>query len=285
MRCHTRPDRDDTGRAAPVHVEIAVLGRFSVSINGIPTASRGWTRRNAAALVKILALTPGHRLHRERMMDLLWPDEAPERCAPRLHKAAHYARQTAGRQDAIVLRDDLVWLFPGADITVDALRFEQLARAAVADDDSLAAQQALEWYRGELLPEDRYEDWAADRRELLHLRQLDLLRVAGQWRELAEQDPTHEAAHIELIRRQLAAGDRFAALRQYQHLERLLDRELGVAPSEDAQRVWREATRLDGEASTSSRVGQLLVELADLVTRQSAVLAELAAADAVHSAA
>jgi len=270
VRCLTRSERESTGDVVPVHVDIAVLGRFSVSIDGVPTGSRGWARRNAAALVKILALTPGHRMHRERMMDLLWPDVPPEHCAPRLHKAAHFARQTAGRQDAIVLRDDVVWLFPGANITVDALCFEQLARAAATDDDPVAARQALDWYHGELLPEDRYEDWAADRRELLHLRQLDLLRVAGQWRELAELDPTHEAAHIELMRRQLAAGDRFAAKRQYQHLERVLDRELGVGPSERAQRAWREATRID----------ELLAELAGLVSRQSAVLAELAAADA-----
>lgn len=281
---HIHADRENSGRIAPVQVDIAVLGHFSVSIDGVPTGSRGWARRNAAALVKILALTPGHRLHRERMMDLLWPDESPERCAPRLHKAAHFARHTAGRQDAIVLRDDLVWLFPGANITVDALQFERLARAAVADDDPVAAREALRWYHGELLPEDRYEDWAVDRRELLHLRQLDLLRVAGQWRELAELDPTHETAHIELMRRQLAAGDRCAALRQYQHLERVLNRELGVAPSEGARRAWLEATGLDPqlkrpEVATSPRVGQLLVELADLVSRQSVVLAELAAAE------
>ena len=256
MRCQSRPDRENTGDVVPARVDIDVLGRFSVRIDGVPTASRGWARRNAAALIKILALTPGHRMHRERMMDLLWPDVPPDRCAPRLHKAAHFARQTAGRQDAIVLRDDLVWLFPGANVTVDALCFEQLSRAAVTDDDPLAARAALDWYHGELLPGDRYEDWAADRRELLHLRQLDLLRVAGQWRELAELDPTHETAHIELMRRQLEAGDRCAALRQYEHLERVLERELGVGPSEHAQRTLREATtaRHSGGATPGRRL-------------------------------
>ena len=116
-------------------VEITVLGGFRVTVDGVPTAARGWSRRSAAALVKILALAPGHRLHREQVMDLLWPDESPDRSAPRLHKAAHFARRAAGRDDAVVLRDDVVWLFPGADVTVDAVRFEQLARVAVAEDD------------------------------------------------------------------------------------------------------------------------------------------------------
>ena len=68
-------------------------------------------------------------------MDLLWPDEPPARSAPRLHKAAHFARRAAGRPDAIVLRDDVVWLFPDSEVIVDAIRFEQLARVAVAKHD------------------------------------------------------------------------------------------------------------------------------------------------------
>jgi DNA-binding SARP family transcriptional activator len=262
-RCH------GPRRTSAHEVAITVLGGFSVRVDGVLTPARGWGRRTAAALVKILALTPGHRMHREQMMDLLWPDESPDRCAPRLHKAAHFARQSAGRHDAIVLRDDLVWLFPGADITVDALRFEALARVAVAEDDPAAAREALQWYGGDLLPQDRFEDWAADRRESLHLRRLDVLRVAGQWRDLAELDPTHEPAHVELMRQHLAVGHRLAAVQQYQRLERVLDRELGVAPGEHARRALSQAT--------PTRVEELLSELAGLVSRQSAVLAELAA--------
>ena len=195
---HSSPEG---GEPIPVHV--TVLGGFRVTVDGVPTSARGWSRRSAAALVKVLALAPGHHLHREQVMDLLWPDESPTQAAPRLHKAAHFARRAAGRHDAVVLRDDLVWLFPDAKVTVDAIRFEELARAAVGSGDPDAAREALAWYGGELLPGDRYEDWAADRRELLHLRRLDVLRVAGEWRELVEFEPTDEGAHTELMRRHL----------------------------------------------------------------------------------
>jgi len=265
-------------------VEITLLGGFSVAVDGTTTSPRGWARRSGAALVKILALAPGHRLHRERVMDLLWPDELPERCAPRLHKAAHFAREAACHDDAVVLRGDVVRLFPSSQITVDVVRFEELARAAVAGDRS-AAREALAWYRGELLPDDRYEPWATDRRELLHLRRLDVLRVAGEWRELTELDPTHEQAHVELMRWYAARGDVAAAFQQYTHLERVLERELGVEPGEAARRALREvrAGRSERPASpeaASPRVGELLAELADLVSRQSALLAELAGAGA-----
>jgi DNA-binding SARP family transcriptional activator len=216
-------------------------------------------------------------------MDLLWPDDSPALCAPRLHKAAHFARRAAGRHDAIVLRNDVVWLFPGAEVTVDAIRFEQLARVAVAEGDAHVAHDALACYRGELLPGDRYEAWAADRRELLHLRRLDVLRVAGEWRELAELDQTDEEANVHLMRRHLAAGDSAAAIRQYEHLERTLERELDAAPGSAARRARLEAGHLadrQAAAATVTDVGALLAELAALVDRQHAVLADLAAVGA-----
>jgi len=280
MHRHQRRHEHRHEQGGPTSVEITVLGGFRVAVDGVPTAARGWSRRSAAALVKILALAPGHRLHREQVMDLLWPDESPDRSTPRLHKAAHFARRAAGRHDAVVLRDDVVWLFPDADVSVDAIRFEQLARVAVAEDDADAAWDALAWYRGDLLPGDRYEDWATDRRERLQLRRLDVLRVAGEWRELAELDPTDEDAHVELMRRHLAAGDGAAARRQYDHLERVLEREMAMEPGEAARRARLEADGINERRvvdGSSTRVGALLAELADLVSRQHVVLAELAA--------
>ena len=105
-----------------------MLGRFEISVDGTVTPERCWRRRTAASLVKVLALAPGHRLHREQVIDMLWPDESPADAAPKLHKAAHYARKATGRDDAVVLRNDVVHLFPGAELTVDALVFDELSR-------------------------------------------------------------------------------------------------------------------------------------------------------------
>jgi DNA-binding SARP family transcriptional activator len=262
----------------PAAVAITVMGTFDVVVDGVPTAARGWARRDAAALVKVLALAAGHRLHREHAMDLLWPDVPPARCAPRLHKAAHFARRAAGRPDAIVLRDDVVWLFPHSEVIVDAIRFEQLARAAVARRDPDAAREALGWYKGELLPGDRYQNWAADRRELLHLRRLDVLRVAGDWRELAELDPTDEQAHVELMRRHSAAGEPAAAIRQYDYLERTLERHLSATPGPSARQARREAESLVRDAVGSrTRLGALLAELATLLRGENDLSAASAA--------
>jgi len=74
-------------------VGITLLGGFAVTVGGMPVDPTEWRRRQAAALVKILALSPRRTLHREQLIDLLWPELTVEDAAPRLHKAAHYARR------------------------------------------------------------------------------------------------------------------------------------------------------------------------------------------------
>jgi DNA-binding SARP family transcriptional activator len=266
--------------AASAAVEIEILGQFRVTVDGTAVPASAWSRRTAAALVKVLALAPGHRLHRERVMDLLWPDEPIDRAAPRLHKAAHFARRATGRHDAVVLVDDVVQLFPGATVRVDALRFERLARTAIEERDAGAAREAIECYGGELLPDDRYEEWAADRRELLHLRRVEVLRIAGAWRDLAEIEPTDDEAQTTLIREHLATGDVAAALERFEVFERFVERELGIVGGSTRLRAHN---RPPAHVDPSARAGALVAELGDLMARGSVLLAELATVGSVIS--
>jgi DNA-binding SARP family transcriptional activator/tetratricopeptide (TPR) repeat protein len=224
-----------TGAAGAMStIEITLLGRFAVTVDGRPVANGSWTRRHAAALVKVLALAPGRRLHREQLIDLVWPDDTLDEAAPKLHKAAHFARRAIAVPDALVLRGDNVWLLPEAETMVDVARFEELAREALATGDLAVARQAIDLYGGELLPHDRYEPWVEERREFLRLRHVELLRLDGRWDAVVELEPSDEAAHLELMRRHAANGDRHAALRQFERLDRTLRHELGVAPGRAA---------------------------------------------------
>ncbi|HYQ84337.1 MAG TPA: hypothetical protein VEP28_10095, partial [Rubrobacter sp.] len=57
-------------------LRIALLGGFRVSVGTRTIGEDAWHLRKAANLVKLLALAPGHLLHREQAMDVLWPDLA-----------------------------------------------------------------------------------------------------------------------------------------------------------------------------------------------------------------
>ena len=153
---------------------------------------------------------------------------------PRLHKAAHYARRALGDGTAgLALRNDLVMLFPDADVRVDAVEFRRVARGG-GGLRLREPRRSGRWrlYAGPFLPDDLYEPWASPWREALGVLHQDLLRLAGHWEELrAAWTRADEEAHLALAREHADRGDVRAALRQLERMEQALRRELGTAPS------------------------------------------------------
>jgi DNA-binding SARP family transcriptional activator len=136
-------------------VTVGLLGGFSAAIDGVAVPPGAWRLKKARELVKLLALAPGHRLHREQAMDVLWQDLGPAAAANNLHQALHVARRALDA-DAIELRDEV--LFLRASVDVD--QFELAAESARRSETPAAYRAALSLYPGELLPENRYDDWA-----------------------------------------------------------------------------------------------------------------------------
>lgn len=231
------------------NVTIRLLGGFAVAVDGKRVPDESWRQRRAAELVKLLSLAPGHRLHREQVMDALWRDLPLEAAAANLHKAAHYARRAMGERDAVVLDKEHVALRPGAAVAIDAERFADLATEALKAGDSDACAEAAALYTGELFPEDRYAEWAQAPRERLRLLYLDVLRRAGLWERIVAEEPTDEAAHLALMRLYAEAGNRSAALTQFHLLRDTLARDLGLAPSPESHALYREIAHAPLEAS------------------------------------
>ena len=266
----------------PVGLQITVLGEFSVGIGANVVAGEAWRRRKPAALVKILALTPGHRMHRERLMDMLWPDLDLGAGGANLRKAIHQARSaldsvSRGASRLIEFQNDVVSLSPeGLVVDVESFRSDLMAARRLGDGKGYRA--ALAWYRGDLLPDDLYEEWSGLTRRELHE---EYVAALSEWCGLLESDgdiegaiaaglqlvtaePTREESHAFLMRLYGLAGRRTDALRQYDRLSEVLDHELGVEPSARVQRLREEINaRRSEEPELSSelweRVGDLRV--------------------------
>ena len=256
-----------------------LLGGFRVEVGGQAVPERRWHRRKACLLVKLLALAPRHRLHREQLMDILWPDLPPDAAGANLRKAVYFARQAIGAE-ALRSRDDSVWLEPdGLWVDVDAFQ------AAIAAGD---ATGALGMFRGDLLPDDRFEPWAEERRELFRMQLFrlalvlaaeleqgeDLGRASCVLDRVIELDPLNEEAHLRLARVQAKAGHRHLALRTCLQFQERLRQELGERPSAEARRLRDDivAGRIGPETTSSAGVQpttgpeDLLVEERRLVT-------------------
>ncbi len=219
------------------HVHVSLLGDFRVEVDGVTVERDRWERPQARTLVKLLALAEGRRLHREQVIDALWPDTPVAAAAPRLHKLAHYARRALGDTDAVVLDEEQVLLAPNADVVVDVDEFEDLATRAVDQEHETLAAKAAELYGAGLLPEDRYAPWCEHRRRHLHRLHLDVLRAAQRWQDLLAVEPADEGAHLALLRRHEAEGQRVLALQQYERMEEALLQTVGLGPGREARQL------------------------------------------------
>ncbi|CAN5751848.1 BTAD domain-containing putative transcriptional regulator [soil metagenome] len=230
----------ETPDTEPGELYIQMLGDFRISVGSYTIECREWKLRKSAHLVKLLALRPGHRMHREQVIDLLWPDLPPRRAANNLHRTLHEARNTLRfsqrSSDGLQLRDDQLLLCPDNGLWIDANAFETSAKLARQTRELAAYRRALALYGGELLPDDRYEEWVEDQRRELSKLHLDLrVEFATLYEEHGESrlaveeleqvvtlEPTHEEAHAGLMRLYALSGRRSMALSQYESLREAL---------------------------------------------------------------
>jgi DNA-binding SARP family transcriptional activator len=226
--------------------DIYLLGAFRVVVDGNAVPGDAWRHRRGADLVKLLALAPGHRLHREQVMDALWPDLPVEAAAANLRKAVHFARRALGSEGTIGTDAGMLILFPDAKVESDVERFETAARQALRSGDEGTCATAAELYGGELLPEDRYVPWSEEPRERLRLRCLRVLKAARLWERVLEIDGTDEQAHRALIEAALETGDRQAAIRQFERLRETLRADLGIGPEPASVALYERALTLEG---------------------------------------
>jgi DNA-binding SARP family transcriptional activator len=229
---------------------IRLLGGFGVEVAGRPVTPGAWRHRRGADLIKLLALSPGHRLHREQVMDILWPELSPEAAGANLRKATHYLRRALGTPEPVVVEAGIVALCPDWSVTTDAEEFDAAAKSAPRRGaEACAAAAAL--YGGELLPDDRYASWAFEPRERLRLRYIQLLKLAGMWQAVLDADPSDEEAHRALMRAHIGAGNRQAAIRQFERLRETLRADLGIGPDPATVALYEEALAMDGAAAPS----------------------------------
>ncbi len=243
-----------------------LMGGFEVSIGSREVESSAWRLRKAQDLIKVLALSPGRRLPRDQLLEILWPGRDVDSAANNLHQVLHAARraiESAGGDGkaCLTLQAETVQLCPGGGIEVDADEFEAAAHDALVSRRRDELEASLELYPGDLLPDDRYADWAHARREILQRLRADLMFELAARLEatghlvgasdvlgrLILEDPTDERSQRVLMRVHALAGDRTAAIRRYEALERVLREELGVAPDAASRRMF--------EAVVSGQIG------------------------------
>jgi DNA-binding SARP family transcriptional activator len=94
-----------------------LLGRFRVFVGQDLVSPDAWRNRRSADLIKLLPLSPGHSLHREQIMEALWPNLAPGAASSNLRKAIHFARRAMRSDRGVVQEGAMLSLWPSVDTT------------------------------------------------------------------------------------------------------------------------------------------------------------------------
>ena len=253
----------------PVTLAISMLGAFAVRRSGTAVSESEWKTKKVKTLFKYLVLHRQRAVPQEELIEVLWPEVGAETGAVRMKTAVKTLRQALeplleGTRSSFVVRvaDTLRFIDPGRcrfDLDdydrhrADGRGYEEAGRTVEA---IAALERAAELYKGDLLEEDRYEEWSAPEREVrrerhlhllesladLHARRRDFRRAIETAQSILTLDRLREPAYRRIMRYALARGDRQTALLAYQTCERLLREELGVSTQPET-RVLRDQAR------------------------------------------
>jgi TolB-like protein/Flp pilus assembly protein TadD/DNA-binding winged helix-turn-helix (wHTH) protein len=247
----------------PPKLEIRLLGRFEVISEGKPIAEKTWGRRKTKTLLKILLTDPGRVFTQDQLIDALFGGEDVAKTRDNLYGRVSRLRRvleprlTRGGDSAFILRDGQGYSFRvDACAEIDIVAFQRRlteAQALAGQKDWGAAaerfEEAIGVYRGEFLPEERYEDWAEQTRLELQrcylnamselskcYEQLGRLRQAiSCCQRILSLEPYREDVIREVMRYQSEAGQRDQALDSYREGERALREHLDVEPAAETR--------------------------------------------------
>jgi ATP/maltotriose-dependent transcriptional regulator MalT/DNA-binding SARP family transcriptional activator len=238
-------------------VNIRTLGGFGVTIAGEPVSSSAWQSRVAREVVGMLAATRGRSVHREVVIERLWPDEDPTRAGNRLSVALSTIRGVLDPQrrhdnDHYLLADRESLSLNLDHVSIDIETFLEEARQGRTlirsgqREAGLAMLRTAEGrYVGEFLEDQPYADWAIGLREEARAEFMSIARIlaeaeteagdhdaATRWYlRILEQDAYNEPAHLALVAAMAATGRHGTARRLYRiYVSRMTELEVEPAP-------------------------------------------------------
>jgi DNA-binding SARP family transcriptional activator len=205
------------------------------------------------ALFAYLLLHQGRPIAREAIAQTMWPDDDTETAKGHLrrhiYRLLHALPKAEGRKTWLrISKFEIEW-DGESDAWIDVMAFEQFSRAAET------LPQAIELYRGDLLPHC-YEDFIVPDRERLrelqsrnleslilrHRRARDYPRAIEMLNALLRHDPWREDGLRQLMACKSEMGDRASALSEYERFAGRLRNEFGVEPMPETRAAF-EAVR------------------------------------------
>ncbi|MFI5272187.1 MAG: ATP-binding protein [Ktedonobacterales bacterium] len=276
-----------------LHVQL--LGDFSLTYDGRPV--EGMSTPRLQSLVAYLVLHRDAPQLRQHLAFLFWPDSSEAQARNNLRQLLYALRRALPSANALLSVDSRtlqwrcdapLWIdvdeFAGVLVAIERIERGQDVTALYA-----AGEQVLNLYQTDLLP-GCYDEWivperehlrdrflhALDRLIQLHEQRPDYAAAIRYARRLIRSDALNEEAHRRLMRLHALSGDRSGELLAFQNCVSILQRELGIGPSQVTEELHQRlqqletppTTRTDPWAATGNAQREPAPALPALVGRQ-----------------
>ncbi|MBK8705068.1 MAG: winged helix-turn-helix domain-containing protein [Saprospiraceae bacterium] len=244
-------------------LRVQYFGEFLLYYKGQPLVCE-LTRKQKTLLAYLLYQHP-RAVHRDRIIDWLWPDVDGDSARNSLNNAIWHIRQWLDAQgiggENLVFKDQLYSFHRRLTITSDAAAFTNSLKEAYLKERNNQPEEALHafhrafaYYKGPFLEAFCEDSWAArecDRLREQYLPALDKLAqhyseqtqyqlAVNLSQRLLDIDPLSEAAHRRLMFCYSSMGLLDKALQQFEICKSLLHQRLGAAPSEKTTALLRQ---------------------------------------------
>jgi DNA-binding SARP family transcriptional activator len=260
-------DVGDVARRPVADVDVRALGPLSVRIDGRPMDG-DWLQQRAGQTFRYLLAARSGAARSEAIANALWPDRGPAAIANVrycVYKVREQLDDGNRPSQSVILRSAGGYRLDPQRLVVDVDVFQakvsaglEAQRAQRFDDSDALLAEALELYRGDILADDPYADWAFTEREYLRglagkalgarariaLVQHRLETASACLLRLTQLEPFDSQAHQLLIGVCLRRGRRTEAVRHYSALRMRLARAFGEKPDFDLARVAADITNI-----------------------------------------
>jgi predicted ATPase/DNA-binding SARP family transcriptional activator len=243
---------------------ITLLGRPQIKLDGVPVKV---PTLRAIPMLAYLAVT-GTSQTRETLANLLWSESSSTHALGSL-RTTLWRLNSSGLGEWIVLDHNEISLNYQKTIDVDVLEFKEKINQSTTHGHSSSQicllcipilTEAVELYHGEFLyginlsKAQPFDEWRLQEGETLQILYLDALerlvrghRTFGNFtlaiefaRRRLKYDKYNESAQYDLLQLYFLTGQRTAAINHYKQYINLVSRELGIEPSDDFTRLYKQ---------------------------------------------
>lgn len=245
-------------------LRIQTLGGFRVFLGDREIEGRDWQRGKAKELLQLFVTRYGEYLTKDDLYELLWTNQNEKSAANDLKVALNAlnnvlepGRKARTNPFFIEREGSSYCLSQKIPLELDALIFEEWLKAGLEEknrDKSIQyLRTGLKLYKGDYLPERKYDDWCLNIREkllVLFLRGAEKLAQLSVSEEdyseaihwcgrILEKDHTWEEAYRLLMFCYYKKNNRTFAIKWYKKCCEVLQQEMGVPPLESTLQIYQ----------------------------------------------